>query len=200
MGNRWQLRVTRPGGKQVPNWERGVIHISTGSSTPRPRTPTPLYRHLICRGRGGMTTNGVHLNLPLELSNQPGHPSVIASGKEVLTCAHCVPSGTTPAVASLSNPHQFIHGKVLQLWPTIDIALLEFPHSVGSPVTLRESTACAVGNGAFVVGFPLGEAEKTLVSAHIASITTTELKIDASVNHGNSGGHSSTWMANKSGW
>ena len=81
MGNRWQLRVTRPGGKQVPNWEKGVIHISTGSSTPRPRPPTPLYRHLICRGRGGLTTNGIHLNLPLELSNQPGPPHVVRKTK-----------------------------------------------------------------------------------------------------------------------
>jgi S1-C subfamily serine protease len=34
----------------------------------------------------------------------------------------------------------------------------------------------------------MGVTEKTLFSAHIASITSTGLRIDASVNHGNSGG------------
>jgi serine protease Do len=51
-----------------------------------------------------------------------------------------------------------------------------------------DSSSCAVGNGAFVIGFPMGVTEKTLLAAHIASITNTGLRIDASVNHGNSGG------------
>ena len=54
--------------------ERGLIHISTGWDTPRPRTPTPHYRHLFERGRGGLTTNGIHSILPLGLSNRPGPP------------------------------------------------------------------------------------------------------------------------------
>src|SRR5206468_1853922 len=38
------------------------------------------------------------------------------------------------------------------------------------------------------VGFPMGVSEQTLFSAHIASIAGDHLRIDASVNHGNSGG------------
>ena len=56
------------------NKERGLIHISTGRDTPRPRTPTPHYRHLFERGRGRLTTNGIHSTLPLGLSNRPGPP------------------------------------------------------------------------------------------------------------------------------
>ena len=41
---------------------------------PLPQTPTPCYRHLFLRGRGRLTTNGIHLNLPLGLSNEPGPP------------------------------------------------------------------------------------------------------------------------------
>ena len=58
--------------------ERGLIHISTGWDTPRPRTPTPHYRHLFERGRGRLTTNGIHSNLPLGLSNRPGPHPIIA--------------------------------------------------------------------------------------------------------------------------
>ena len=43
---------------------------------PLPRTPTPCYRHLFLRRRGGLTDNGIHLNLSLGLSNQPGPPHI----------------------------------------------------------------------------------------------------------------------------
>ena len=39
-----------------------------------------------------------------------------------------------------------------------------------------------------MVGFPMGITEQTLMSAHIASVTNSSLRIDVSVNHGNSGG------------
>lgn len=117
-----------------------------------------------------------------------GSGSVIASGNVVLTCAHCIISGAKTAVANPSKPHQAIVGNILFSDPQADIALLELPQAVGSPVNLANSGTCAVGNGAFVVGFPMGVSERTLVSAHIASITADGLRIDASVNHGNSGG------------
>ena len=73
-----ERRIPRPvpstAGRWSGNMERGLIHISTGWDTPRPRTPAPHYRHLFERGRGGSTTNGVHSILPLGLSNQPGPP------------------------------------------------------------------------------------------------------------------------------
>jgi serine protease Do len=69
-----------------------------------------------------------------------------------------------------------------------DIALITFPNTVGTPVTFSNSSLCKVGNGAFVVGYPMGFIEQVLLSAHIASITASDLRIDASVNHGNSGG------------
>lgn len=117
-----------------------------------------------------------------------GSGSVMDSGNIVLTCAHCVVSGTTPAVADPANPNRAIVGTILHLDPHVDIALLRFDQTVGSPVDFASSDTCSVGNGAFVVGFPMGVPEKTLVAAHIASITAQGLRIDASVNHGNSGG------------
>ena len=61
-------------GQVAGRYGAGLIHISTGWDTPRPRTPTPHYRHLFERGRGRLTTNGIHSTLPLGLSNRPGPP------------------------------------------------------------------------------------------------------------------------------
>ena len=77
MGNRWQLRVTRPEGQAGAQLGEGSYPHIHRIKPPPPPDPTPLYRHLICRGRGGMTTNGIHFNLPLELSNPPGPPQPV---------------------------------------------------------------------------------------------------------------------------
>jgi S1-C subfamily serine protease len=117
-----------------------------------------------------------------------GSGSVIDSGAIVLTCAHCIVPGATVAIADPTSPNQAILGQVVFSDANADIALLQFQQSVGKPVKFANSAGCAVGNGSFVVGFPMGVAEPTLFAAHIASITATGLRIDASVNHGNSGG------------
>ena len=44
------------------------MHISHRDNHPRSRT-VPRYRHRFERGRGGLTTNGIHANLPLGLFN-----------------------------------------------------------------------------------------------------------------------------------
>ena len=77
-------QIQRPVASTTGGWpgnmERGHIHISTGWDTPHPRTPTPHYRHLFERGRGGLTTNGIHSNLPLGLSNRPEPPPNLRTG------------------------------------------------------------------------------------------------------------------------
>lgn len=117
-----------------------------------------------------------------------GSGSVIDSGQTVLTCAHCIVAGAQMSIADPNVPGQALFGNVIFSHPAEDIALIEFPQPVGTPVTLADSLSCAIGNGAFVVGFPMGVTEKTLLAAHIASIAAGYLRIDASVNHGNSGG------------
>ena len=68
------MRVPRSEGERVRDPVRGVIHNMHRIEPPLPRTPTPCYRHLFLTGRGGLTDNGIHLNLSLGLSNQPGPP------------------------------------------------------------------------------------------------------------------------------
>ena len=88
MGSRWQLRVPRSEGERVCDPVRGVIHNVHRIKPPLPQTPTPCYRHLFLRRRGGLTTNGIHLNLPPGLSNQPGPPQVMRTHAHDVRSVH----------------------------------------------------------------------------------------------------------------
>ena len=92
------------------------------------------------------------------------------------------------AIVDPADARKAILGNVIFADSVTDIALIEFQQDLGTPVAFSSSSNCKIGNGAFVVGFPMGIAEQTLMSAHIAGITASGLRIDVSVNHGNSGG------------
>ena len=117
-----------------------------------------------------------------------GSGSVIGNGRTVLTCAHCIVPGAQISIADPNQAGQAIFGTTVFQDQATDIALIEFPNSVGTPITFANSAASSIGNGAFVVGYPMGVAEQVLCGAHIASVTASHLRIDASVNQGNSGG------------
>ena len=117
-----------------------------------------------------------------------GSGSVIGAGRHVLTCAHCIVQGSQMAIADTRQPGELLFGNPVFVDLQRDIALLEFPQTIGRPVNFSNSNSCAVGNGVFIVGFPMGITEQVLFGAHIASVTPTHLRVDASVNHGNSGG------------
>lgn len=117
-----------------------------------------------------------------------GSGTIIGDGRHVLTCAHCIVAGAQMSIADPNQAGQPLHGVHVFSDPNSDIALIEFPNPVGPAITFGNSTTCATGNGAFVVGYPMGINEQVLLSAHIASVTPAHLRIDASVNHGNSGG------------
>jgi S1-C subfamily serine protease len=144
----------------------------------------PLTQQFQSVKRGVVQVLALNGQMPVSF----GSGSVIGSGRHVLTCAHCIVPGAQMAIADPAQPGRALFGNLLFSEPTIDIALLEFPQPVGAPVELANSSACAIGNGAFVVGFPMGIQEQVLLSAHIASVTQSHLRLDASVNHGNSGG------------
>jgi S1-C subfamily serine protease len=117
-----------------------------------------------------------------------GSGSVVGDGRHVLTCAHCIVQGSQMSIADPQQPRRVLFGNPVFVDLQRDIALLEFPQPLGRPVQFANSNSCAIGNGVFVVGFPMGITERVLFGAHIASVTPTHLRVDASVNHGNSGG------------
>lgn len=117
-----------------------------------------------------------------------GSGSLIGTGRHVLTCAHCIVQGAQMSIEDPQKPGRVLFGDPVFVDLQRDIALLEFPQSLGRPVQFANSNSCTIGNGVFIVGFPMGITEQVLFGAHIASVTPTHLRVDASVNHGNSGG------------
>lgn len=60
---------------------------------------------------------------------------------------------------------------------------------IGNASPIKTSTSLEIGNEVFTVGFPYSFAgEKTLTTGHVAAFENGLIKIDTSVNNGNSGG------------
>ncbi|MEW9797479.1 S1 family peptidase [Alteromonas sp. CYL-A6] len=132
--------------------------------------------------------------LALNAQNIPvssGSGVIIGSGNLVLTCAHCIiPNTTTIARFSGANNGQI--ATVVFQDQQSDIALLQFQQPIGSPAVIRSSSSVLIGHEAFVVGFPNNIDKITALSANIAGFEPDNgfelIRLDASVNHGNSGG------------
>jgi S1-C subfamily serine protease len=120
-----------------------------------------------------------------------GSGVLIGDGRKALTCSHCVVQNTQ-TVAALSGQNNGQIAQVIYNDPSLDIAVLQFQNSIGIGVPLGDSTTVKVGHEAFVVGFPSHSSSITALFAHIAGFETYNnnalIKIDSSVNHGNSGG------------
>lgn len=121
-----------------------------------------------------------------------GSGVLIDDGTKALTCSHCIAPDAFPVVLLSGQKNNGQIAKVIFNDPTLDIAILEFVNPIGLGVALGNSDNMRIGHEAFLVGFPFYTSGITALAAHIAgfeSINGIEyLKIDASVNHGNSGG------------
>ena len=117
---------------------------------------------------------------------------LIDDGSKILTCAHCV--GMTQQNFIFDRTTQkpipvslFFYGN-----PNIasqDIAILQASSVLGSGVDIKHSANMEIGNEVFTIGFPYTiTSEKTLTSGNIAAFERGLIKIDTSVNNGNSGG------------
>jgi S1-C subfamily serine protease len=116
---------------------------------------------------------------------------IIGTGNLVLTCAHCImPNMTT--VARFSGENNGFVGSIALNDDRADIALIEFQQQIGSPAPIRTSSSLMIGHEAFAVGFPNNIDKITALSANIAGFEPysgfESIRIDASINHGNSGG------------
>ena len=113
---------------------------------------------------------------------------LIDDGSKVLTCSHCVNSNFINAIYTKST-NQYEPGKIIFDDPNNDIAILDMGKVVGTAATVKTSSILEIGNEVFTVGFPYSfPGEKTLTSGHIAAFEDGLIKIDTSVNNGNSGG------------
>lgn len=120
-----------------------------------------------------------------------GSGVLIGDGRKILTCSHCIIANTqTVAVLSGQNNGQIVTSVFNDAGA--DIAVLQAQNSIGAGVTLGNSDLLRIGHEAFVAGYPSTGITITALFAHIAGFETYNgsqlLKIDSSVNHGNSGG------------
>ena len=68
--------AARSGGRTASTNSGELSTKFTGSFTPSPAPPPPFTAACFSRQRGGLTTNGLHLSLPLKLSNGSGPPQI----------------------------------------------------------------------------------------------------------------------------
>lgn len=120
-----------------------------------------------------------------------GSGVLVGDGTKAITCSHCIVQNTQtfglPSAQSIPNLATVIFND-----PLLDIAVLQFQNSLGGGVVLGDSTNVKIGQEAFVAGFPNYSNNITALFAHIAGFEQYGgfelIKIDSSVNHGNSGG------------
>ncbi|MFE7065012.1 serine protease [Sutcliffiella sp. NPDC057660] len=117
---------------------------------------------------------------------------LVGEGNKVVTCSHCLLPNLKNGVR-FSGSNNFQLGNIIFNDPVKDIAILEFSQPLGKGVVIRNSDNIKIGKEAFVVGFPSKIMEITALFAHVAGFSPTNngfdlIRIDSSVNHGNSGG------------
>jgi len=141
--------------------------------------------------------NGVKdsvVNILAVVNKQPissGTGILINDGRTAITCAHCIVPNSQVVARFSGNSFGEI-GSVVHIDQIKDFAIISFQKPIGPGVKMRDSSSVQIGQEAFVVGFPSNIDKITALSANIAGFEPTNgfdlIRIDCSVNHGNSGG------------
>ena len=106
----------------------------------------------------------------------------------MLTCSHCCNTAQNTGIYNKVTNNATI-GRVIYDDTANDIAILEFQDKVGDPLKIVTSDSLEIGNEVFTVGFPYSfKCEKTLTVGIVAAFENRMIKINTSVNNGNSGG------------
>lgn len=114
---------------------------------------------------------------------------IIDDGTKVLTCFHCVEGNFKNGILIDKSSALVQLGKISFKDKKRDIAIIDFGQTIGAPATLKSSSTLEIGNDIFTIGFPYSlKSEKTLTTGNITAFENSLIKIDASVNNGNSGG------------
>lgn len=120
-----------------------------------------------------------------------GSGVIIGDGTKIITCSHCIKPNLLN-IARFSGENDAQKCKVIFNDTKNDIAILEVGKPLSKGVSIRDSSTVKIGQEAFVVGFPLNIKKITALSANIAGFESLKgfelIRIDSSINHGNSGG------------
>lgn len=114
---------------------------------------------------------------------------LISDGSKVLTCYHCVDMNLQNGVIIDKSKGTIQFGNIIFCDEANDVAILDFKKSIGPSVPIVSSSSLEIGNEIFTIGFPYEfYSEKTLTTGNVAAFENGQIKIDTSVNNGNSGG------------
>ncbi len=117
-----------------------------------------------------------------------GTGAIIDDGSKVITCSHCLDVSFRNCIYD-KNTNQIKQGSIIFNDKDLDVAILDMGINVGNPLPIKSSNSLEIGNEVFTVGFPYTfPGEKTLTSGNVAAFENKLIKIDTSVNNGNSGG------------
>ncbi|KGR74653.1 S1 family peptidase [Ureibacillus sinduriensis] len=120
-----------------------------------------------------------------------GSGVIIGDGTKIITCSHCIKPNLVN-IARFSGEDTAQRCKIIFNDPHKDIAILKVDKPLGKGVRIGDSKTVKIGQEAFVVGFPLNIKKITALSANIAGFEPLDgfelIRIDSSINHGNSGG------------
>lgn len=117
-----------------------------------------------------------------------GSGFVIGDGSMVLTCCHCCADDNVQYGTGVIYGEKTIPGVIQYAFSDIDIAVLKFQEPMGVPLAIGNSGSLKIGSEVFTIGFPFG-GEKGLLAGHVSAFRHDgKIRIDASVNPGNSGG------------
>lgn len=119
-----------------------------------------------------------------------GTAFVVGDGTLLLTCSHCINMSNGQRLALLEYDKLIdIPLKVLIDDQQNDFALLKTTENLGEGLNVIDSKDIKVGNEIFTIGFPYQLVTKrTLTAGYVASLYDNSIRINNSVNNGNSGG------------
>ena len=122
--------------------------------------------------------------------------ALVSEAGDVLTAYHCVVSGGRPRV-SLADGSAAV-GRVTQVWPSTDLALISVPDLAGRPYLKMGDELPEVGADVWAIGHPFGSRipagfmEGTLrwstTEGIVSAVGPTSVQFSAAINPGNSGG------------
>ncbi|MCO6148963.1 serine protease [Flavobacterium sp. NRK1] len=120
-----------------------------------------------------------------------GSGILIGDGSYILTCSHCIIQGTQTVIYLEGDEHGHVPDVIFDD-TDLDITLLKTRVIIGKGAKLKNLEDVKIGSECFVLGYPAYSNTITALGANIAGYEWKNkifsLKIDASVNHGNSGG------------
>lgn len=119
-----------------------------------------------------------------------GTGSIVSDGKTILTCLHCCASFANNLIFVENGYGGKTQARVIAYFDEYDIAILELPRAIGEPLAIKSSDNLKIGEEIFTIGFPLRRG-KGMATGHVSSFESVSggwIRLDASINCGNSGG------------